>query len=146
MIMPAASSSSSPKPAAAFYDYQYCGKGCPTQDLAYFLCATCDIENDEEELVSYYHNKLTEALLAQMTQMGQDQSSMQHVIPTLNHLKESLQVAYADYCRFMSGWGYWGTSSGQVQDRTRALLDRIDGGKDLGSEEAYERAIRQKLW
>jgi thiamine kinase-like enzyme len=149
------SSSSSKLPAAAFYDFQYCGQGTPTQDLAYFLCSTCDIENDEDELVTYYHSRLVNELQVRIDE-SLSSSAMQNkstktaaegdIIPSLDHLKHSLNIAYADYCRFMSGWGYWGTSSSDVQQRTMSWLHWIDGGQDLGSEEAYDEAIRKYYW
>ena len=161
------SSPAAPASAVAFYDFQYCGQGTPTQDLAYFLCSTCDIENDEDDLVQYYHSRLVEELQSRrrrrMTTMI-DQSTMDEekqdnksttdayddhddvIIPTLDHLKLSLDVAYADYCRFMCGWGFWGTSSSDVQRRTQSWLNKLDGGTDLGSEQAYDEAIRNLLW
>jgi hypothetical protein len=117
----------------ALYDFQYCGKGTPTRDLAYFLCSSCD-EDDEEELVVYYHNQLVEHL---------SRSKPRVTPPTLEHLKDSLELAFCDFCRFMSGWGYWGYD---IRGRVQSFLTRLDGGKDLGSEEAYDRAIRKDLY
>ena len=56
--------------------------------------------------------------------------------------KNYLELAVADYYRFMCGWGYWGNSSWAEAKATRCL-DRIDGGKILPSEEAYTRAVAQ---
>jgi len=65
--------------------------------------------------------------------------------PSFSHLRDSLELAYCDFCRFMSGWGYWGRMSA-IQSRVRATLDKLDGGKDLGSESAYDEAIRRLYW
>jgi hypothetical protein len=124
------SNSSSNHQEVAMYDFQYCGKGTPTRDLTYFLCSSCN-DDDEEELVQYYYQQLVEHLEDGITP------------PTLEHFQQSLELAYADYCRFMAGWGYWGFS---IQGRVKRFLDELDGGKDLGSEEAYDEAIRKKLW
>ncbi|GAX09783.1 hypothetical protein FisN_11Lh244 [Fistulifera solaris] len=115
-------------------DFQYTGKGSPTQDLAYFFCSSVDTEEcDEEQLLEHYHKILTQKLV--------DQSA----IPSWDHLQLSMDLAYCDFCRFMSGWGYWG-SVDIIQSRVQAVLNRIDNGKDLGSEEAYDAAIRNHFW
>ena len=38
----------------------------------------------------------------------------------------------------MSGWGWWGHD---LEPRIRAVLDKLDGGADLGSEDAYRDAV-----
>jgi len=115
----------------ALYDFQYCGKGTPTRDLAYFLCTSCD-EDIEDDAVQYYHEQLT----AQLTKQGM-------VPPTLEHLEQSLELAFCDFHRFLCGWGQWGYN---LKDKVLLLLERIDGGKDLGSEEAYQEAFRKEFW
>jgi aminoglycoside phosphotransferase (APT) family kinase protein len=110
-------------------DFQYCGKGPPTRDLAYFLCTSANVKSETEAL-SFYLNELTLRLPPGVTP------------PTLGELQESLELAYCDFCRFMSGWGYWG---GNVEGRVKAVLDKLDGGKDLGSEEAYEAAVMREF-
>jgi hypothetical protein len=115
-------------------DFQYTGKGSPTQDLAYFFCSSVDTEEvDEEQLVRHYHQVLTQKIV--------DPSA----IPSWDHLQLSMDLAYCDFCRFMSGWGYWG-SVDDIQSRVKAVLNRLDNGKDLGSEEAYDAAIRRHFW
>jgi tRNA A-37 threonylcarbamoyl transferase component Bud32 len=75
----------------AMVDFQYCGKGPPTKDLAYFLCSYA--VQDEREAVAYYLQQLTEKLPSHVSP------------PTLEELQESLGLAHCDFCRFMSGWG-----------------------------------------
>ncbi|KAL3935703.1 MAG: hypothetical protein SGBAC_008831 [Bacillariaceae sp.] len=106
------------------YDFQYCGKAPPTKDLAYFLCVAAD-DNDTSYL-EYYHEQLLERL---------DESAYR---PTLEELQDSLDLAYCDWVRFMAGWGYWGTD---ISKEVIKVLDRLDGGKDLGSEDAYREAM-----
>jgi hypothetical protein len=134
----AAGNTAPSSPRAAFYDFQYCGKGSPTRDLAYFLCTSCD-EQDEADLVGYYHRRMVEHL----HQKQKSSSDSVVFIPTLEHLNDSMLIAYADLCRFMAGWGYWGFD---VKDRIRGLLDRLDGGMDLGSEDSYQEAVRREFW
>ena len=113
-------------------DFQYCGLGPPTRDLAYFLASSVDTdEYDEEDLVDYYYQELLKRLPPSCNP------------PTLSHLKESLELAYCDFCRFQCGWGYWGSP---IQTRAQAILAELDHGKDLGSEEAYDEAIRRVYW
>jgi len=139
----AAASTEDNNTVAAFYDFQYCGKGSPTRDLAYFLCSSCD-EDEEETLVSYYHERLVAQLQSNNKRLAEEKSLKRSLeIPTLDHLRDSLALAYCDFCRFMAGWGYWGYD---IQDRVKTTLDRLDGGKDLGSEEGYHEAIRNEFW
>jgi len=113
----------------AMCDFQYCGKGPPTRDLAYFLCSSTNAD-DEDTLLHVYHEKLVKLL--------PDTTSK----PSLEQLKESLELAFCDYARFMAGWGYWGND---VSRRVVAVLNRLDDGKDLGSEEAYDEAVRREF-
>lgn len=113
----------------AMCDFQYCGKGPPTKDLAYFFCSSVE-ESDEKDALSFYLKEL-DARLPEHAER-----------PSLEELEESLELAYSDFYRFMSGWGYWGRN---MEYRVKALLDRLDGGKDLGSEEAYEIAVMRKF-
>ena len=115
------------------YDYQYCGKGPPTKDLAYFFCSSlgCDDDSEEDELIEYYYDQLVKNLDVSIKP------------PTLQHLKLSLEVAYADYCRFMAGWGYWGNP---IQERVKKFLNTLDDGKILKTEQEYDAAIRNHFW
>jgi hypothetical protein len=122
-------------PQVAFCDFQYCGKGCPTKDLAYFLCTSTN-PDDEKTLVQAYYEELVSELSTTTT------ATNNVPVPTLNGFQESLELAYCDFCRFMCGWGMWGFD---VQDRVVAVLDRLDGGKILPSEELYDEAIRREF-
>jgi aminoglycoside phosphotransferase (APT) family kinase protein len=113
----------------AMCDFQYCGRGPPTRDLAYFLCTSTD-PDEEDALLLLYYEELIKNLSDAMTR------------PSLEQLKESLELAYCDYARFMSGWGFWGND---ISKRVVKLLKRLDGGVDLGSDEAYEEAVRREF-
>jgi hypothetical protein len=120
---------SSDEVSVAFCDFQYCGKGPPTVDLAYFLCvAAVNVEKTENYLIEYYYEQLS----GQLRSLGVD------AIPSLQELQESLLIAYCDFSRFMCGWGWWGTD---ISHKVISVLDRLDGGKDLGSEDAYQEAM-----
>lgn len=108
-------------------DFQYCGKGPPTKDLAYFLCSSANVI-DEVAAVEYYLEQLTMRLTSDVE------------VPSLDELQESLDIAFCDFYRFMSGWGFWGSGG---EDRVKAVLNRLDGGKDLGSEEFYDEAMKR---
>jgi hypothetical protein len=110
-------------------DFQYVGKGPPTKDLAYFFCTAVDVKKEAEAL-QFYLAELSKRLPADTTP------------PTMPQLQDSLELAYCDFTRFMSGWGYWG---GNMEDRVRAILDRLDNGQDLGTEEAYEAAMQREF-
>jgi Ecdysteroid kinase-like family len=116
----------------AMYDFQYCGKGTPTRDLAYFLCSSCPAAQ-ESELVNYYYEQLTNELLRQGNKTP----------PDLQHFQKSLELAFCDFDRFLCGWGQWGYD---LKNKTVATLQRIDGGMDLGSENAYRQAVQAEFW
>ena len=119
------------KDKIAMYDFQYCGKGTPTRDLAYFLCSSCD-EDWEEELVLYYFEQLKDLLNRQGI-----------TPPSFNHFKQSLDLAFCDFYRFLCGWGEWGYD---VKGKVLSLLQCLDGGKALGTEQAYNEAIKKEFW
>jgi hypothetical protein len=114
------------------FDFQYVGRGPPTKDLAYLFtcCEGTASERVEDELLAHYH----QALSARLEQRGLQP-------PTLEAIKVSLQIAYADLARWMSGWegGWW--AKDLLLRRTRALLDKLDGGVPLESEQAYTEAL-----
>lgn len=120
----------------SMYDFQYCGKGPPSRDVAYFLCC-CDIVDTDEEakLVDSYFEQL-------LTQLKSDPTVDPSKLPLKEQFSDSLDLAMCDFCRFMSGWGYWGAD---LSKRVQAVLQRLDEGRDLGSEEAYEVAVRREF-
>ena len=109
-------------------DFQYCGKGPPSKDLAYFFCSTL-APDDEAAALVYYLEQLTLRVPPNTT------------LPNLEQLQESVELAYCDFYRFMSGWGYWGSGGGE--ERVKNVLYKLDGGKKLASEDAYGEAVRR---
>jgi hypothetical protein len=112
----------------SMYDFQYCGKSPPTKDVAYFLCVAA--HDNDCKYVEYYHEQLLKCL------------GPNDYRPTWKELNDSLQLAYCDWARFMAGWGLWGSD---ISDHVIAVLDRLDGGTDLGSEYAYREAVRKEF-
>ena len=115
----------------AMYDFQYCGQGTPTRDLAYFLCSSCHAAW-ESELVSYYYKQLNNELIRK----GKTP-------PDLDHFLKSLDLAFCDFHRFLCGWGQWGYD---LEGKARSTMNRIDGGADLGSENSYRQAFQREFW
>ena len=112
-------------------DFQYCGQGTPAQDLAYFFCSSVEaLEEREEEYLAYYVEQLSQFLPPDA-----------HV-PSLEEMRESLYWSYADFQRFMFGWGMWGND---LTDRVQAKLCELDDGKNLGSENAYCLAMKKRF-
>ena len=112
------------------YDFQYCGKACPAKDVAYCLCCGSSAWDDADDLARGYHRDLSAAL-----------ASRGDEAPPLDAFLETLELAYADLGRWMSGWGWWGND---LEPRIRRLLDRLDGGAALAPSE-YEVAIRREF-
>ena len=113
---------------ALVYDFQYCGKACVAKDLAYFLNVEASV-TDEGPLLRSYHTNLSTLLTAQ----GDEP-------PTLAALQTAHELALCDWRRFSEiGLGGWG--DGRANRRVQALLDVLDGGVALGSEQAYIEAM-----
>jgi len=112
----------------AMCDFQYCGKGSPTKDVAYFLVSSVSPQ-EEDRLLDLYYKSLCEKLAPEQR-------------PTRGHFDDNLELAYCDYARFMSGWGFWGFD---IKGRVIRILDRLDDGKLLATEEAYDEAIQREF-
>jgi hypothetical protein len=117
--------------AVGFCDFQYVGMAPPSKDLAYCLCCASSTPAAEAALLKHYHNELSTRLAAQG-----DAS------PSLDALATSTSLAYCDLGRWMSGWGWWGHD---LRGKILPVLDRLDGGKALPSDEAYVVAMRREF-
>ena len=142
---PGSSGAAPPAITAAAYDFQYCGGGLGVRDVAYFLCSAVDSRTlgaREDDLVAAYHAALLEGIRARGGGGGKEgggDGSSSCSYP-LEALRDDLDLAVADYSRFMAGWGYWGNSS-WAEAKAAKCLDRIDGGEMLPSEDDYIRAV-----
>jgi len=114
---------------AGIYDFQYCGKAPATVDLAYFFCVAVG-SADVDSYLEFYHKEL----------VGRLDTNSTH--PSLVQLRESLLIAFCDFQRFMCGWGEWGCD---ISDHVIEVLDRLDGGSKLPSEDAYREAMLQQF-
>ncbi|CAK0847071.1 unnamed protein product [Prorocentrum cordatum] len=114
----------------AFVDFQWACQASAAKDLAY--CLTCgypeDLEDGEEEYLGHYHRELAALLRADA------------VRPGLQQVRDSYQLACCDLARFQCTAGWWGNAQA-LRARAAAVLDRVDGGSPLPSEEAYRDAI-----
>ena len=114
------------------YDFQYCGKACAAKDLAYFFNVEAG-HSDEAQLLGLYHRELSRRL--------QEQGDAP---PTLEALQSSLELALCDWRRFSEiGLGGWG--DGSANHRVQRVLDRLDGGSALTSEQAYLEAMAKEF-
>jgi hypothetical protein len=114
------------------YDFQYAGKACVAKDLAYFFNVEAS-SSEEESLLKHYHVQLSALLTAQGI-----------APPSLEALRTAHELALADWRRFSEiGLGGWG--DGNANRRVTALLDKLDGGKALGSEQAYIEAMHREF-
>lgn len=96
-------------------------------DLAYFLCVA--VGDTDKEYIKIYHKELINKL---------DNDSH----PTLKELEDSVALALCDFQRFMSGWGQWGSDISSV---VIEVLDRLDGGSILKTEDAYRDAMMKEF-
>ena len=111
--------------SVGIYDFQYCGKAPPTVDLAYFFCVA--VGDTDDGCLEFYHNQLVCILVDKKIKP-----------PTFEQLKESLSIAFCDFQRFMSGWGNWGSD---ISHHVIGVLDTLDHGSMLSSEDAYREAM-----
>ena len=112
------------------YDFQYCGKACVAKDLAYFINVDAG-SAQEQPLLRLYHAELSRLLAAQGD-----------AAPSLDAVHTAHELALCDWRRFSEiGLGGWG--DGSANRKVQGLLDRLDGGKSLGSEQAYVDAMQK---
>ena len=117
---------------ALVYDFQYCGKACVAKDLAYFFNVEARA-SEEEPLLRAYHERLC-ALLAEQGDAP----------PSLEAVRTAHELALCDWRRFSEvGLGGWGDDG--ANRRVKALLDRLDGGAALPSEQAYIDAMQREF-
>jgi hypothetical protein len=104
-------------------------------DLAYFLCvAVGETSDDYREYTRYYHDRLIDEL-------GKGGGVNIGPLPTLAELSESIELAFCDLQRFLCGWGHWGSD---ISSLVLRVLDRLDGGSKLKSEDAYRVAMMRE--
>lgn len=81
-------------------------------------------------MVEFYHEQLSSLL-----------SKQGDTPPSLDELKISIELALCDWRRFSEvGLGGWGHSS--ANQRVIHILDQLDGGSMLQSEQAYIDAVQ----
>jgi hypothetical protein len=109
-------------------------------DLAYFFCvAVGETSDDYREYTRCYHALLVRELRKKDDDTGGGSDDPRaNAPPTLDELGESIELALCDFQRFLCGWGQWGSDISSVVIR---VLNRLDGGTILKSEDAYRIAM-----
>ncbi|CAG9465897.1 unnamed protein product [Pedinophyceae sp. YPF-701] len=101
----------------AAYDFQYCGGGLGTKDVAYLLGSSVDgllLKNGGDmKLLQHYHKCLTKLLPRKAA-----------AAYTFDTCKLHYALCVADYARFLAGWGWWGNSA-YLQEHAEAALDQL---------------------
>ncbi|GAB5404859.1 MAG: DUF1679 domain-containing protein [Aureliella sp.] len=106
----------------AAVDFQYVGRGCGMKDVAYFI-SSCLSEREaaeqRSELLGYYFDQLQTAINAKRNDMNFGELQ--------NEWMDLYAFAWADFCRFLSGWspGHWKLNS-HTDRITQAVLDQLD--------------------
>ena len=86
-------------------DFQYVGRSCCAKDLAYLFVCGMDVDDDfeerqEAEMLGLYIEELK----------ANGVRSNDHgdcTLPTIDGLRDALDLAYCDLYRWMLGWGVW---------------------------------------
>ncbi|MEM7558095.1 MAG: oxidoreductase family protein [Planctomycetota bacterium] len=105
----------------AAVDFQYVGRGCGMKDVAYFVSSCLSEEEaaeQQESLLSIYFDRLQEALTSRKAEI--DFSALE------GEWRELYPFAWADFCRFLSGWspGHWKLNT--YSDRiTESVIDQL---------------------
>ncbi len=113
-------SSSEPDRVAAV-DFQYTGRGCGMKDVAYFIssCLTdAQATAQQEPLLNFYFDRLRLAL--ENRGIDIDYQALE------TEWRRLYPFAWADFCRFLSGWspGHW-KLNGYTDRITQCVLDGI---------------------
>lgn len=119
---------------ASMYDFQYIGKSPPGKDLAYCLICTSRFLSEARQMAYLEH------YLAQLAPLLEAQGDM---VPTLENLRICYKLGACDLARWMIGWNrrYWSSFRDMLLPRCEPLLQAVDNGKLLDSEEAYLEAM-----
>eukprot|EP00241_Pyramimonas_parkeae_P005453 CAMPEP_0114239462 /NCGR_PEP_ID=MMETSP0058-20121206/8480_1 /TAXON_ID=36894 /ORGANISM="Pyramimonas parkeae, CCMP726" /LENGTH=348 /DNA_ID=CAMNT_0001351659 /DNA_START=278 /DNA_END=1324 /DNA_ORIENTATION=- len=117
----------------AAYDFQYVGEGYGVRDMVMLLHSSLQRKTvpSEEEILKHYHQCLCRILGHEKAKGYDFDTMMMHY-----------DICVADYVRFMAGWGFWGTDSSWTADKASAVLDKLDGGRQLKPED-YLAAVKQ---
>jgi thiamine kinase-like enzyme len=125
---------------AGLVDFAYVGRGHPMKDIAYLLgCSAADGEAQEQAVLLAYHTELCHRLSQSNTTAAAADGDA--LAPDLRSLQVGLELAYADFARFMAGWGWW--CSSYIAARTRRLLDQLDHGEEGHAGQFYEKAMHR---
>lgn len=110
----------------ALYDFQYVGIGLVTRDLVKFLGTSVqsglvrDLEQ-EQELLRIYHADLVQSVGLRPSSRRESPE----VEYSFSQFWGHWELALVDWCRFMSGWGFWGNES-WVQRRAKEIVSEWD--------------------
>ena len=102
-------------------DFQYVGRGCGMKDLAYFI-SSCLSEQaaaeQQEALLTFYFQQLRVAVTARDPEINFSELECEW--------RELYPFAWADFCRFLSGWspGHWKLNSYSDQI-TQSVLHQL---------------------
>ncbi|MCD0462787.1 phosphotransferase [Roseiconus lacunae] len=106
----------------AAVDFQYVGRGCGMKDVAYFISSCFDeseAARQQDALLSFYFEQLENAFAIREIRI--DFSALER------EWRELYAVAWADFCRFLSGWSpdHWKLNAYSDQV-TETVLDQLD--------------------
>ncbi len=114
------------KPKVAAVDFQYVGSGCGMKDVAYLISSCLDeseSEKQHDDLLNYYFEALSREL--EFHQPDINFSSLKQ------EWYDLYPFAWADFCRFLSGWspGHWKLN--RFSDRlTKAVVDQLSNPRN----------------
>ena len=122
-------------------DFQYCGKGCCLKDICYMIacyCSSSNIDSEGDRVHHPFEEAIFDLYYAELKANAAKQGLLE--VPSYDALLDAADLCFVDITRWMAGWGYWGNSF--LIPRTQKILDKIDNGTLLSSENAYRQAVQ----
>ncbi len=103
--------------------------------------AVGETSDDYGEYTEYYHARLSSKLGKGGKASGGGDCDHRAGAPTLDELRESIDLVLCDFQRFLCGWGRWGSD---ISSAVVRVLNRLDGGEILALEDAYRVAMMRE--
>ena len=101
-------------------------------------CSSSNIDSEGDRVHHPFEEAIFDLYYAELKANAAKQGFLE--VPSYDALLDAADLCFVDITRWMAGWGYWGNSF--LIPRTQKILDKIDNGTLLSSENAYRQAVQ----